>query len=48
LSIPCPICFEAKGDIEIKRWVLAFGRYAKVKGPKWLKEKIDDEVRAMS
>jgi len=42
------ISFEAKGDIEIKRWVLAFGRYAKVKGPKWLKEQIDDEVRAMS
>jgi predicted DNA-binding transcriptional regulator YafY len=41
------ISFEAKGDIEIKRWVLAFGRYAKVKSPKWLKEEIADEVRAM-
>jgi len=29
--------FEAKGDIEIKRWVLAFGRYAKVKDPERLK-----------
>ncbi len=41
------ISFEAKGDIEIKRWVLAFGRYAKVKSPKWLKDQIAEEVRAM-
>lgn len=41
------ISFEAKGDIEIKRWVLAYGRYAKVKSPKWLKDQIVDEVRAM-
>ncbi|MFA5689214.1 MAG: WYL domain-containing protein [Kiritimatiellales bacterium] len=41
------ISFETKGDLEIKRWVLAFGRYAKVKSPKWLKEQIDDEIRAM-
>ncbi len=41
------ISFEAKGDIEIKRWVMAYGRYAKVKSPKWLKDDIDDEVRAM-
>lgn len=41
------ISFEAKGGIEIKRWVLAFGRYAKVKSPKWLKEQIAAEVRAM-
>ena len=27
------ISFEAKGDIEIKRWVMAYGRYAKVKSP---------------
>jgi predicted DNA-binding transcriptional regulator YafY len=42
------ISFDTKGDIEIKRWVLAFGRYAKVKSPKWLKEQIADEIRAMS
>jgi len=39
--------FDAKGDIEIKRWVLAFGRYAKVKSPKWLKEQITEEAQAM-
>jgi predicted DNA-binding transcriptional regulator YafY len=41
------ISFEAKGDIEIKRWVMAYGRYAKVKSPKWLKDEIADEVKAM-
>jgi predicted DNA-binding transcriptional regulator YafY len=41
------ISFEAKGDIEIKRWVMAYGRYAKVKTPKWLKDEISEEVRAM-
>ena len=41
------ISFETKGDIEIKRWALAFGRHAKVKSPKWLKDQIEDEVRAM-
>ena len=41
------ISFEAKGDIEVKRWVMAFGRYAKVKSPKWLKDEIAEEVRAM-
>ena len=41
------ISFEAKGDIEIKRWVMAYGRYAKVKSPKWLKEQITEEARAM-
>jgi len=41
------ISFEAKGDLEIKRWVMAYGRYAKVKSPKWLKDQIADEVRAM-
>jgi len=41
------ISFEAKGDIEIKRWVRAYGRYAKVKSPKWLKDEIAEEVLAM-
>jgi predicted DNA-binding transcriptional regulator YafY len=41
------ISFEAKGDVEIKRWVMAYGRYAKVKSPKWLKDEILEEARAM-
>jgi predicted DNA-binding transcriptional regulator YafY len=41
------ISFAAKGDLEVKRWVLAFGRYANVKSPQWLKEQIDEEIRAM-
>ncbi|MDD3276216.1 MAG: WYL domain-containing protein [Kiritimatiellales bacterium] len=41
------ISFEAKGDIEVKRWVMTYGRYAKVKSPKWLKDEIAEEVRAM-
>lgn len=41
------ISFNAKGDVEIKRWVMAFGRYAKVKRPKWLKEKITEEAKAI-
>jgi predicted DNA-binding transcriptional regulator YafY len=41
------ISFEAKGDIEIKRWVMAYGRYAKVKSPKWLKDDIAEEITAM-
>jgi len=36
------ISFDAKGDIEIKRWVMAFGHYAKVKSPKWLKDQITE------
>jgi hypothetical protein len=27
--------------------VMAFGRYAKVKSPKWLKEQVIEEVTAM-
>jgi len=41
------ISFDAKGDLEIKRWVMAFGRHAKVKSPKWLKEQITNEAKAM-
>ncbi len=41
------LSFDTKGDIEIKRWVLAFGRTAKVKSPEWLKDQILDEARAM-
>ena len=41
------ISFDAKGDIEIKRWVMAFGRYAKVKSPKWLREQIIEEATSI-
>lgn len=41
------ISFETKGDLEIQRWVLAFGRTARVKSPKWLKDQLAEEVRAM-
>ncbi len=41
------ISFDAKGDIEVQRWILAFGRHAKVKAPKWLKEQITEEATAM-
>ena len=41
------ISFETKGDIEIKRWVMAFGRHAKVKSPKWLKQQIIEEAKVM-
>jgi predicted DNA-binding transcriptional regulator YafY len=39
--------FAAKGDVEVKRWILAWGRYCTVKSPKWVKQMIDDEVEAM-
>ena len=41
------ISFDTKGDLEIKRWVMAFGRHAKVKSPKWLKEQITNAAKAM-
>ena len=39
--------FTAKGDIEVKRWIMAWGRYCTVKSPAWVKKMIDDEVDAM-
>jgi len=39
--------FTAKGDVEVKRWIMAWGRYCTVKSPKWIKQMIDDEVDAM-
>ncbi len=39
--------FSAKGDVEVKRWIMAWGRYCTVKSPKWVREMIDDEVDAM-
>lgn len=41
------ISFDAKGDIEVKRWVMAFGRHVKVKSPKWLRDQVLDEARAV-
>ncbi len=41
------ISFDTKGDLEIKRWIMAFGRHAKVKSPTWLKEQIRDEAKKM-
>lgn len=40
--------FTAKGDVEVKRWIMAWGRYCTVKSPKWVKEMIDEEVAAMA
>ena len=40
------ISFDAKGDIEIQRWIMAYGQYAKVKSPKWLKKQIIEELAA--
>lgn len=39
--------FTAKGDIEVKRWIMAWGQYCKVKSPKWVQQMITDEVNAM-
>ena len=37
----------SRGDIELKRWILAWGRYCKVKSPRWVKQMINNEVHAM-
>ena len=39
--------FTAKGDVEVKRWIMAWGRYCTVKSPVWVKKMIDEEVDAM-
>jgi len=39
--------FTAKGDVEVKRWIMAWGRSCTIKSPKWLKEMINEEVNAM-
>jgi len=39
--------FTAKGDVEVKRWIMTWGRYCKVRSPKWVRQMIDDEVEAM-
>lgn len=39
--------FDAKGDLEAKRWVMAWGRYCKVLAPSWLHQSIQEEASAM-
>ena len=39
--------FAAKGDVEVKRWIMAWGRYCTVKSPKWVRGMIAEEVDAM-
>lgn len=41
------LTFTAKGDIELKRWIMAWGQYCEVLSPCWVKEMIRDEVEAM-
>ena len=40
--------FTAKGDVEVKRWIMAWGRYCTVKSPKWVKQMIAEEAAAMA
>ncbi len=40
--------FTAKGDLEVKRWIMAWGRYCTVKSPQWVKQMINEEVDAMA
>lgn len=39
--------FTAKGDVEVKRWIMAWGQYCTVKSPKWVTQMIDAEIDAM-
>jgi predicted DNA-binding transcriptional regulator YafY len=39
--------FPAKGLEEVMHWVLAWGRYCKVKAPKELKQMVAEEIAAM-
>jgi predicted DNA-binding transcriptional regulator YafY len=41
------LTFTAKGDIELKRWIMAWGRYCSVIEPMWVCDMIDAEVSAM-
>ncbi|MCC5845541.1 MAG: WYL domain-containing protein [Verrucomicrobia bacterium] len=38
------IRFEAKGDLEVTRWILAFGRHVKVISPSWLKDNVKESA----
>lgn len=40
--------FGAKGLVEVMHWVLAWGRYCKVKAPKELKQMVAEEINAMA
>jgi len=41
------LSFPAKGEIEVMRWILAWGRYCKVLAPKFLKDMVTEEIAAM-
>jgi len=42
------LSFRAKGLFEVMRWLLAWGCHVTVKGPKELRDMLNDEIRAMS
>jgi len=37
------IRFEAKGDVEVTRWIRAFGRHVRVITPEWLRERVNQK-----
>ena len=39
-----PASGKSKGDVGVKRWIVAWGRYRTVKRPKKAKQMIDEEV----
>jgi len=39
------IRFAAKGDVEVQRWIQAYGRHARVKSPAWLQGRILHEAQ---
>ena len=41
------LTFSAKGRIEVKRWILAWGRHCSVESPSWLKTMLNEEIQAM-
>ena len=42
------LSFQAKGLFEVMRWLLAWGCHVTVRGPKELREMLNDEIRAMA
>jgi predicted DNA-binding transcriptional regulator YafY len=41
------IRFDAKGDVEVQRWIQAFGQHAEVKSPDWLRERVIQNAREL-
>jgi predicted DNA-binding transcriptional regulator YafY len=39
--------FDAKGLVEVKHWILSWGRHCKVLAPKKLKEMVSEEIQSM-